>query len=197
MTSSRNERDTADVILNAAKSCILAVGVRRTTLTEVARRAGVSRPTLYRNWPEMRSLTADLLTRELVALLPVDTEGSGTARERRVATIVDTVAAVREHPLFVKILETDPELLLTYTFDRLGASQREILVIFESAIRNGQDDGSIRAGEPAEIAAMILLVTQSAVQSARVVDESLPPQRLDEHLRALLDAYLRPEGEFA
>lgn len=194
MPSSRNDYPgTAGAILDAAKSCILAVGMRRTTLTEVARRAGVSRPTLYRHWPDMRSLTGDLLTREMVALLPVDTTGSGTARERGVATIVETVAAVREHPLFVKILETDAELLLTYTFDRLGASQYEILAIFETAIRQGQDDGSIREGDPAEIAAMILLVTQSAVQSARVVADRLTPQRLDEHLRDLLDAYLRPQ----
>lgn len=193
MTSRRNEaRDAADAILDAAKSCVLAVGVRRTTLTEVARRAGVSRPTLYRRWPDMRSLTADLLTREMVALLPTRTSGPGTARERGVSAIVDTVAAVREHPLFVKILETDAELLLTYTFDRLGSSQHEILAVFETAIRQGQDDGSIREGDPAEIAATMLLVTQSAVQSARIVAEQLPPQRLDQHLRELLDAYLQP-----
>lgn len=194
MTSIRNNSgDAADAILDAARGCILAVGVRRATLTEVARRAGVSRPTLYRHWPDMRSLTADLLTRELVALLPTDTSGPGTARERGVAAIVDTVAAVRTHPLFVKILETDAELLLPYTFDRLGSSQHEILAVFHTAIRQGQADGSIRDGDPAEIAAMILLVTQSAVQSARIVAEQLPAGRLDQHLRELLDTYLRTQ----
>ena len=194
MTSRRNTtRGAADAILDAAKSCVLAVGVRRTTLTEVARRAGVSRPTLYRRWPDMRSLTADLLTREMVALLPTGTSGTGHARQRGVRAIVDTVAALRDHPLFVKILETDVELLLTYTFDRLGTSQHEILSIFETVIRQGQDDGSIRDGDPAEIAAMILIITQSAVQSARIVAEPLPPQRLDQHLRELLDAYLKPQ----
>lgn len=201
MPSSRNDddrsadtrhADTEDVILDAARNCVLAVGVRRATLTEVARRAGVSRPTLYRRWPDMRTLTADLLTREMVALLPDGAAGAGNARERGVETIVTTVAAVREHPLFVKILETDPELLITYTFDRLGASQHEILRIFASAIRQGHDDGSIRDGDPDELAAMILLVTQSAVQSARIVAGHLPPERLDEQLRMLLDGYLQP-----
>lgn len=36
-------------VLDAAKASLLAVGVRRTTLTEVARRAGMSRMTLYRD----------------------------------------------------------------------------------------------------------------------------------------------------
>lgn len=197
MASTRNppSRGTEDVILDAARNCILAVGMRRTTLTEVARRAGVSRPTLYRHWPDMQSLTADLLTRELVGLLPGNETETGNARRQGIDRIVGTVAAVREHPLLVKILETDPELLITYTFDRLGATQHTVLDIFTSAIRQGQDDGSIRAGEPAEIAAMILLVTQSAVLSARIVADPLPPERLDTQLRTLLDGYLHPDGD--
>ncbi len=41
-----------DQILDAARSCVLDFGLRRTTLAEVARRAGVSRPTVYRRWPD-------------------------------------------------------------------------------------------------------------------------------------------------
>jgi AcrR family transcriptional regulator len=44
MTSIRHNRSDEDTILDAARDCILAVGVRRTTMTDVARRAGVSRP---------------------------------------------------------------------------------------------------------------------------------------------------------
>ncbi|SFT82656.1 transcriptional regulator, TetR family [Actinopolyspora lacussalsi subsp. righensis] len=190
MTSSRNE----DGILDAARECVLAVGMRRTTLTEVARRAGVSRPTVYRHWQDMRSLAADLLTRELRALLPDDEETGGNARERGLDRIVSTVAAVREHPLLRKILETDPELLITYTFDRLGTSQREILEVFAAAIRGGQRDGSITDGDPEELAAMLLLVTQSAALSARLVADQLPAERLDEQLRTMLENYLRPDS---
>ncbi|SFD61826.1 transcriptional regulator, TetR family [Actinopolyspora alba] len=190
MTSSRNE----DGILDAARECVLAVGMRRTTLTEVARRAGVSRPTVYRHWQDMRSLAADLLTRELRALLPDDEETGGDARERGLDRIVSTVAAVREHPLLRKILETDPELLITYTFDRLGTSQREILEVFAAAIREGQRDGSITDGDPEELAAMLLLVTQSAALSSRLVADQLPAERLDEQLRTMLENYLRPES---
>lgn len=187
MKSSRND----DAILDAAEQTVLAVGMRRTTLAEVARRAGVSRPTVYRRWADVRTLTADLLTRELVALLPA--ESGSSARELGIDRIVRTVAAARAHPLFVKILETDPELLTTYVFDRLGTSQHRILELLASTIRQGQEDGTIRAGDPDELAAMLLLVTQSAVLSARVVADTLPPERLDAQLRALLESYLRPE----
>ncbi|PRW61969.1 TetR/AcrR family transcriptional regulator [Actinopolyspora mortivallis] len=188
MASSRNDA----AILDAARECVLAIGLRRATLTEVARRAGVSRPTVYRRWPDMRALTADLLTRELRALLPDPGERPHNTREYGVDGIVDTLATVREHPLLVKILETDPELLTTYTFDRLGTSQREILDVFETVLRRGQRDGSVAEGDPAEMAATILLVVQSAALSWRVVSDRLPASRLDEHLRTMLDGYLRP-----
>src|SRR5437764_14953403 len=58
-----------DVLLDAAHKCVLLVGFRRTTLTDVARRAGVSRMTLYRRFPDVRSLVAALMTREFSGLL--------------------------------------------------------------------------------------------------------------------------------
>ena len=50
MTSLRHNEplDPQSAYLDAARACILDVGWRRTTLTEVARRAGVSRMTIYR-----------------------------------------------------------------------------------------------------------------------------------------------------
>ena len=42
------------MVLDAVRDCVLAVGVRRTTLTDVARRAGVSRMTLYRKLAKYR-----------------------------------------------------------------------------------------------------------------------------------------------
>ena len=58
------EKEPRDSYLDAARDCILDVGWRRTTLTEVARRAGVSRMTIYRTWADMPTLLGDLMTRE-------------------------------------------------------------------------------------------------------------------------------------
>ena len=51
-------------MLEAARACVLAVGVRRTTFSDVARRAGVSRMTLYRRFPDLETLLSTLMTWE-------------------------------------------------------------------------------------------------------------------------------------
>src|SRR5919109_3205356 len=58
-------------LLDAARACVLAVGVRRTTLTDVARRAGVSRMTLYRRFPDLEGVLSAMMTREFGRLVAV------------------------------------------------------------------------------------------------------------------------------
>src|SRR5690606_41482687 len=115
-----------DAVRNARPDAVLAVGVRRTTLTDVARRAGVSRMTLYRRWPDVRSLVGDLMTREWIAVatgaMPERRPGV-TTRALIVDGLVAGVRAFRGHPLFRKIVDVDPEPLLPHVLDRRGARQ--------------------------------------------------------------------------
>src|SRR3954451_10808389 len=137
--------------LDAARDCILDVGWRRTTLTEGARRAGVSRMTIYRSWSDMPQLLADLMTREwggTVGAAVAAAEGDRPAVERLVHGITGTVRALRENELFVRIVELDPELLLPYLLSRRGRSQDAILDLTAEAVRAGQAADSMRSGNP-------------------------------------------------
>ena len=98
---------------------IVARGWRRSTLTDVARRAGVSRMTIYRRWPDMQSLVADLMTREWSGLAGRADDRVG--RERLAVGVAATVAALRGNELFRTIVEVDPELLLPYLLQRPAA----------------------------------------------------------------------------
>ncbi|MFB7512285.1 TetR/AcrR family transcriptional regulator [Streptomyces sp. NPDC056144] len=199
MTPIRHNHADADPVLDAARDCVLAVGVRRTTLTDVARRAGVSRMTLYRRWPDVRSLVGDLMTREWIAVaagaMPA-AEDDLPERERIVGGLVAGTAAFRAHPLFHKILDVDPELLLPYILDRRGASQDALLGLLVQAVEDGHEDGSVRRA-PAELQARsLLLVVQSFTLSLRTMTDETDPHLseaafLDE-LRTLLERTLTP-----
>src|SRR5688572_24312064 len=119
MTSIRHNGRSEDAYLDAARENILAVGWRRTTLTDVARRAGVSRMTIYRRFPDMQALLGDLLVREWGTLIDdalLDAEGL-PGLQRIVRGVTATVAALRANPVFQRILDVDPELLLPYLLE--------------------------------------------------------------------------------
>jgi AcrR family transcriptional regulator len=207
-----SKRNVEDEILDAARDCVEAFGIRRTTLTDVARRAEVSRPTVYRRWPDVTALVADLLTRELRRILvseeaqaelrpqeagtATDADGDPAATEnvrtRLVRHATRVARAMLAHPLVNRIVDTEPELLLTYTFHRLGSSHRAALELIEPAVATGQAEGSVREGDPGVLAHLFMVTVQNTVTSHRLFADVLTQDELVSELSVLLDGYLRP-----
>jgi AcrR family transcriptional regulator len=190
-------RHKKDAVLDATRDCVLAVGVRRTTLTDVARRAGVSRMTIYRRWPDVQTLVADLMTREwagVVSRVAPPDDGS-PVRPQAVSALVAGVAALRAHPLFHKIMEVDPEVLLPYILERRGTTQEAMLKALEATLRAGHRDGSVSNGHPTRQARSVLLILQSFAMSGHIMaddDPALSAAAFDDELRQMLERYLTP-----
>jgi AcrR family transcriptional regulator len=183
------ERHSDDVVLDAVRASVLAVGVRRTTLTDVSRRAGVSRMTLYRRWGDVDRLVRDLMAREFSTLVPTTATGS---RAELVAAVVAAVSALRHDVLFARVLDVEPDLLLPYVTDRLGSTQHAVVTVLTAGIRAAQDTGTVRPGEPDRLAHVVLLIAQPFAVSARTVAGRLDEAALDAELSRALDGYLRP-----
>jgi len=198
MTSLRHIPDLDEregAYLDAARACILDVGWRRTTLTEVARRAGVSRMTIYRTWSDMPRLLGDLMTREWGNVVAAITDGpsAGSPADRLVTALVGGVRALRDNELFVRIVELDPELLLPYLLARRGRSQDAILGLVEEWVRAGQQTGDVRSGAPMAIARGLVLTTHGFVLSSHtMVDDSVSEEALDAEMVAVLTRALKP-----
>jgi AcrR family transcriptional regulator len=186
-----------DALLDAARAGIVALGWRRSTLTDVARRAGVSRMTIYRRWPDMRSLVADLMTREWSGIAE-QPPATGSGRERLAAGVASTVATLRDNELFRTIVEIDPELLLPYLLERRGRTQDALLARLETGVAEGQDDGSVRDGDPSLLARSVLLAAYGFALSTPTMTggpldaAAFDATAFDGELRALVDGYLRP-----
>ena len=184
-----------DAYLDAARDCILDVGWRRTTLTEVAKRAGVSRMTIYRAWPDMGSLLGDLMTREWVGIAAATRVAAldTTTPAGIAAAALATVRALRDNELFVRIVELDPELLLPYLLSRRGRSQEALIEILVAEIESGQRSGAIRAGDAVLMARSLTLAGHGFVFSAMTMtDAGVSLEALDEEYARLVTSSLAP-----
>jgi AcrR family transcriptional regulator len=185
-----------DAYLDAAREAILAVGWSRTTLTDIARRAGVSRMTLYRRWPDTQTLLADLMTREWGHVVgeAASTAGSTDALDRIAGGVVATVQALRGNALLRRIVDVDPEVLLPYLLDRRGRSQEMVAEALAGLVAEGQREGSIREGDPDVLARSLVLACHGFTLSAHTMTDDGSPEadltRLDTELDELVRRYL-------
>ncbi len=184
-----------EALLDAVQACVLAVGVRRTTMTDVARRAGVSRMTLYRRYADVTSLMQALMTREFTQIIgAVENEVAGlpSARERLVRAAVLGVDRLTRHPLFLRIVDVDPELLLPYITTRRGAFQKAAVGVLEARLRDGVGEGSIAVADPAVAARTIELALRGFAFQTLAPGAALEREQELAELGRLLDGYLAP-----
>ena len=108
-----------------------------------------------------------------------------------VDTTVGVAVAVGEDEVFESLARMQPEVIAPYIFTRLGTSQRGVLTVLTEAIVTAQSFDAIRPGQPDHLAAMILLIAQSAIQSrammAPILGDAWPGE-----LRIALTGYLSP-----
>jgi AcrR family transcriptional regulator len=184
------------VLLDAALECVLAVGVRRTTLSDVARTAGVSRMTLYRRFPDVRGMLSALITREVGKIL-AETDriarAEPNARRQLVVAAVHSVRGLAANPLMHAVIERDAEMLLPYIMERIGTSQVMTEEFLRAQLLAGHQDGSIRVvADPALQARAIFLLLQPYVFSIRPATSDVPLEDLLVELTHLLDVALQP-----
>lgn len=183
-----------DHILDAAYDLLLSRGMRKMTMADIARQAGVSRATMYRRWSGVKEVVAALMTREWSDFGPhLDGVGDGQVRPVLVDECVETVRAFRGHPMMRALIELDPEVLMPYLFQRRGRSNEGQLGLLEMAISAGQRDGSVRAGDAEVLAQSLFLACLSFVFTAPAYARNARQlAAVDAELRVMVDRFLAP-----
>ncbi|MDT4918838.1 MAG: hypothetical protein QOI15_1168 [Pseudonocardiales bacterium] len=193
--SSRNatldqEPDVDDRILDAAAR-LLQLSTRRPPIAELARQAGVSRPTVYRRYADSEAVIRALWEREIGRLL-ASTPRRGDDRRSLVAQVVELADRISTNEMLGSTFNADQPLIARYIVDRLGGGQRALLQVLRDAIEAAQPGGTVRAADSGELAAMTLLIAQSAIQSRRMIAEFLPTDSWRRELGRAIDGYLAP-----
>lgn len=187
----REPDDIEARLLASAAELVATRGTRGLSVTELARAAGVSRPTVYRRWESaeevLRALLMHHAQRVITAVGP-----QADDRTAIVEKVVRFSELIRTDPVYGRLLTHEPEVFTQYAFQRIGRSQRVSLEWLATAVAAAQQGGTVRQGAPSDLAVMILLITQSTVLSHRTVTTVIDAGALRTELAHALDGYLRP-----
>jgi AcrR family transcriptional regulator len=111
-------RDAERPLVEAALRCVARWGVRKTSLDDIAREAGVSRATVYRVFPGGKERVVEVVFRHEAGrvLDGVDAAlaGAGSLEDLLVTGLEATWRVVADHEVLASVIRHEPELVLPH-----------------------------------------------------------------------------------
>lgn len=183
-------------ILSAAYDVIMEKGIDNTTISEIASRAGISRPTLYRRFNDINAVFYALITSIMLDVMNQCYRLVDTVDEL-IDTLLDFVIRVREQPIFDQLASSENGFLANYFVMRLGISQRESLAVLASLIHHCRtvDPTQLRDEDDMELAAMIIMMLQGTSLSVGSMSRIISNETWRRQLKYALTGLLSPSAE--
>jgi AcrR family transcriptional regulator len=151
--SGSDQRDLADRILDAAQRLVFRTGARKLSLSDVAIRAGVSRPTIYRYFASKEDLIDALGKRERRRFkTAMDKAMSGVVGVARLEAAVDVVATFVEDQPPGRLLDLEPGFAHEQMTQALPMITEGLIVVLQQCAR---EHGVATAVPPGDLAAAI------------------------------------------
>jgi AcrR family transcriptional regulator len=179
-------------ILDAAREEFARFGVRRSSIDDIAKRAGLSRNTVFRRLGSKDELVNAVLVRELRGLIAeVDevTAHGGSGTERLAQAFGVTVLRVRGNPMFAGALGHRRDEVLEYAAVEAGQllriAVRYVTELLERDQRRGEMDGRIDVAGAAEVIVRTLHSVVLTPHAGRRL-------HTEEELRAFATEHLAP-----
>lgn len=110
----RDEPTSVDRILDAAYDAFAESGIGATTMTRIARDAGVSREWLYRQFANKDAVVVAVSQREVgrfIDGLAARAFGAADLDDAMVETFIYAVEFLRDHEILQKVVRTEPEAI--------------------------------------------------------------------------------------
>ena len=188
-------------MITAALECFLSFGVRKTSLTDVADRAGVSRATAYRAFGDknglVRAVAEAEVTRFLDELDKAVTWDAGMADALEQA-ITFTLGYLRGHAVLQRLITSEPEQFTDVLVPKPGEpSLVQVLLpaVVERFVRTHHDVLRVPVDQAAEwllrMSISLLLAPDTTLPSPRAVADLLiaglveSPQEQEEHQQSV------------
>ncbi|MFF0492060.1 TetR/AcrR family transcriptional regulator [Nocardia sp. NPDC003482] len=147
-------------VLDAACEQFGEVGVRRSTMDDVAKRANVSRITVYRRFATKDVLIEQVVLREFRRYFDqflTDIRDARTAADRVVTGFVSALRATRGNPIIGGLLAAEPEMLVGSLIGDQGRGVAMVRRFVAGQLRREQAAGHIAPEVDAEMVAELMV----------------------------------------
>lgn len=186
-TQRRRGEALVDAVFDATLAEIAEHGLRGASMDRIARRAGAGKASLYRRWPNVRTLALDVFLTTITKALPTEYPNTGHVRQDLITSITQFVEAVDGHLALVLrelIGEAahDPEVSQQFN-ERFGLPQQLELV---AAVQRAMARGEI----PNQAIDPLVLELPAAFVLQRILLTGTPPTTED--AAHLIDAVIMP-----
>ena len=185
--------DSDPAILDGALSAFLDFGIKRASMNEIAKRAGVSPATLYRRFANKTAVVEAVGMREarqFIAAVDQRVDRNASAREQVVEEFVAFTAMLAGNKLLRRLLVTEPETILpqlTTGAAAVLAVGRGYLADTLRRLQNEADLPRFDVEGVAEICARLALSLALTPDGIIPIDDEAAARKFaDEHITALV-----------
>ncbi len=186
-----DEDATNQKILDSARSLYIEFGLRRTTMEDVAKRAGMGRATLYRRFSEKDQLFKAVILRDLqrqIVMVEQHIEEMTSALDGLLEAFIKFALLMNSNELLQRLLKSEPDHVLPYLTTDFEVIMTFACQYLSMQIERGQQYGHIKKVPSMMLSEMFMRLTQSLMLSPKGVinpgDEA--------SLRTFADTFLRP-----
>ncbi|TDE32373.1 TetR/AcrR family transcriptional regulator [Actinomadura sp. 6K520] len=133
-------------VLDAAYEQFSRMGIQRSTMEDVARRAGVSRITVYRRFVTKDALVEQVVRREFRRYFDRflhEIKQAETAADRVVLGFVSALRAIRGNPLIGGLSAAEPDVLMAATISDDGRTLAIVRQFVAGQLRREQRAGNV------------------------------------------------------
>jgi AcrR family transcriptional regulator len=183
--------DRREQLLDATKAVVADGGFHAVSIEAVARRAGITRPIVYRHFDDLPALLDALVEREtaralgqLVAFMPP--ELAGDPREGLLATLHAYLQAVESDPVTWRLVLVPPEGAPRLLRERIATGRAAVVDQLAAAAAGSPD--------PELTARALSAVADEAARLLLADAERYPVERILAHARWLLFSAPRQTG---
>lgn len=183
---------TTTRVLDAAYEQFCRMGIRRSTMEDVGRRAGVSRITVYRRFATKDALVENVVRREFRRYFDrflTDIERAESVAERVALGFASSLRAIRAHPLIGVLLDAEPDVVVPSMISDGGRTLATVRAFVAGQLRLEQQAGTISPDlEVDRVAELMVRVSASFL----IVPSHLVDLDDDAELHAIAEQFLVP-----